>query len=340
MTAKQNERCAIQLEPGRSIKLVPEPNAEYLNEQQLVDYREHRREFIEWVRTVGKNPEKREGYSDYTAYETAYRTARFDRWTWDQEDRYAFPSQPEHADEYMDDVVAFRDVSTSTKGKVEEALMRYYRWASEATHVAAWDRDQRFRSGGGDAPRDYLTRRERRLIRDAALNTDGGWETTSLVLTSLDAALRPVEVRRARPAWVDVNNQLLRIPREESSKNADNWRVSITSRTTTALDRWLTERADTEKYDDRDELWLTRNSTPWSSRSLSRLIERLCDYAGIDTGGRSMTWYSIRHSTGTYMTAERDLKAAKDQLRHKSAKTTMKYDQVPVEDRRNALDNM
>lgn len=40
------------------------------------------------------------------------------------------------------------------------------------------------------------------------------------------------------------------------------------------------------------------------------------------------------------MDAERDLKAAKDQLRHKSAKTTMKYDQVTTEGCHNALDNM
>jgi integrase len=172
------------------------------------------------------------------------------------------------------------------------------------------------------------------------LNSGYGWDIVSLVLTSLDAAFRPVEVQRAHPGWVDVDNMLLRIPREDSSKNEDNWRVSVIKRTATALDRWLDKRDDDAMYDDRDELWLTREATPWSSRSLSRLIKRLCDDAGIETGGRSMTWYSIRHSTGTHLTAERDLKAAKDQLRHKSSKTTMKYDQVPVEDRRGALENM
>lgn len=40
------------------------------------------------------------------------------------------------------------------------------------------------------------------------------------------------------------------------------------------------------------------------------------------------------------MTKERDLAAAKAQLRHKNAKITMKYDKVPVEDRREALDRM
>lgn len=340
MTAKESERYAVRLGDGRELKLVPNPNQEQLNEKQLIDYVEYRRDWVEWLRTIGKNPEKREGYSDYTVYETAYKTARYDRWVWSQEGRYTVPPEPERATEYMDENVAYRDVTNATKGKTEEALIRYYRWASDTSHVAEWGREQRFRSGGGDAPRDYLTRRERRLVRETALEHGDGWRVTSLVLTSLDAGLRPVEVARARPEWVDTQNMLLRIPREDSSKNADNWRVSLTSRTVTALDNWLDERAEESMYGDRDALWLTREATTYGSRSLARLLRRLCDDAGIDSGGRSLTWYALRHSVGTLMTAERDLKATKDQLRHKSAKTTMKYDQVPVEDRRDALDNM
>jgi len=44
-----------------------------------------------------------------------------------------------------------------------------------------------------------------------------------------------------------------------------------------------------------------------------------------------------RHSTATYMAREEDLAAAQAQLRHKSPQTTMRYDQAPVEDRRDAL---
>jgi len=40
------------------------------------------------------------------------------------------------------------------------------------------------------------------------------------------------------------------------------------------------------------------------------------------------------------MTREEDLAAAQAQLRHRSAATTMKYDNAPVEDRRDALDRM
>jgi integrase len=177
-------------------------------------------------------------------------------------------------------------------------------------------------------------------VREAALSVGNGWKIASIVMTSLDAALRPVEVGRARREWVDVDNAVLRIPVEDSSKNKDNWRAALTSRTATALDNWLEERADNSMYDDTDNLWLTREATPYGSRSLSRLLSRLAAEAGIDERGRSLTWYAIRHSTGTALVDERDLKAAKDQLRHKSPKTTMKYDNVDVDTRRNALDNI
>lgn len=340
MTAS-NERCDIQIEPGRSIRIIPDSNAEQLNEQQRIDYEDHRWNFITWLRERGKNPEAREGYSDYSTYGTTYRTARFDRWVWGEEGRYSFPPKPEHADEYIDEVVAFRDVTTSTKGKTEESIIRYFNWLETRFSGCDWDRDQQFRSGGEDKPRDYLTRRERRLIRETVMsNDDDGWKITSLILTSLDTGLRPVEVRRAVVDWVDIDNKMLRIPKEDSSKNEDNWRVAITSRAATALTHWLRERRGREKYDGRDELWLTRESTPYTSKSLRRLIERLCRDAGIELGGRSMTFYSIRHSVGTYVTEERDLKAAKDQLRHQSARTTMKYDQVSAAKRREVLEKL
>lgn len=69
-------------------------------------------------------------------------------------------------------------------------------------------------------------------------------------------------------------------------------------------------------------------------------MERLCEEAGISTANRKVTWYSIRHSVGTYMTREEALAAAQAQLRHKSEMTTMKYDQTPGEDRKDALNRM
>lgn len=339
MTASNHEHSTVDLETERSITLAPAANAEYLNEQQLADYREYRREFIRWIREEGKNPEAYEGYSDYTAYETAYRTARYDVWAWREVGQYTVPPTPKHATDYISEDVVHRDVASSTKGKIEEALARYHDWTHRTHRAPEWDHEQIFDSSGGDAPRDFLTRRERRKIREAALAT-GDWKEASIILTALDAALRPVEVRRARPEWVDVDNELLRIPREESSKNERDWRTSLTRRSANALDEWLDVRAHDTAYDDTDALWLTRVGTRYSSRSLSRLVKRLCEDAGIDATARKISMYSIRHSTGTYLTAERDLAATKAQLRHKSAETTMKYDNTPPEQRRDALNDI
>lgn len=275
--------------------------------------------------------------------------------------------------------VAYSDNAQATKGKIEEMLKRYFRWLAQKYGTDEWEPTFSFESGGTSQPRDFLTTEERRLIRETALSHGSipsynslsaeqrnqwksyvgkvldkpidevtpddwdsidGWKITSIVWASLDAGLRPVEVGRAKTTWVDTANEVLRIPHEESSKNRENWIVSITERTASALERWLEERERYERYDDTDLLWLTTHGNPYGSQSLGRLLKRLCDDAGIRTENRQLSWYTIRHSVGTYMTAERDLAATKAQLRHKSVKTTMKYDQVPVEDRRDALDRM
>jgi len=373
-----DNRIDANLDPGRNIKIVPSANRERLSEKQIVDYHSYRESFLKWLLHLGKNPEKAIGYSPYTVYETGYRAAAFDRWVWEQEGKYRLPPDTDDADEYMQEV-AYSDNAQSTKGKIEEMLKRYFRWLSQKYGSSKWEPTFSFESGGISQPRDFLTIEERRQLREAALNHGSipsynnlsveernqwksyvskvldkpiddvtpddwncidGWKITSIVWVSLDAGLRPVEVGRAKTTWIDTTNEVLRIPHEESSKNRENWIVSITERTASALERWLQEREQYDRYDGTDTLWLTTHGNPYSSQSLGRLLKRLCTDAGIRTENRQLSWYSIRHSVGTYMTAERDLAATKAQLRHKSVKTTMKYDQVPVEDRRDALDRM
>ncbi|MFC7195475.1 tyrosine-type recombinase/integrase [Halosimplex aquaticum] len=139
---------------------------------------------------------------------------------------------------------------------------------------------------------------------------------------------------------MDTENAVLRIPADESSKNRDNWVVSLRDDTAEALENWLEERSYIPMYDDTDALWLTQKGGRYKSQSLGRLLRRLCDRVGIEHENRKMSWYSIRHSVGTWMTREEDLAAAQAQLRHKTPETTMKYDAAPPDDRRDALDKM
>lgn len=360
------------------IPVVPPTSEERLSERELVDYRSLRESLIQWSLNIGKNPDQAEGYAYDTVRARANRLDIFYRWVWDQEDGYTATVTHEHADQYMQEL-AYGDSSDTHKANVQKAIKMLFKWRHHQYGDDLWDPKMSFSGRTSTQPRDFLTRDERAKIREAALEYGStphyksldpderqewkaylaqrfekpkraigkddfaranGFKIPSLVWTSLDAGLRPIEVERATTSWVDVENCLLRIPQEESSKNRDNWIVSIQERTARALDEWLDERNLYPRYESTDALWLTREGNPYGSSALKYLLNRLCDIADIPTENRQMSWYAIRHSVGTYMAREEGLAAAQSQLRHRSSHTTMKYDQAPVEDRRDALDRM
>lgn len=360
------------------IKVVLEPTVERLDERQLMDYREHREALLEWLLVFGKEPEKAEGYAHATVKGTAQRLDRFYRWVWDEEGGYTTDVTHAHADAFMK-VLARRDESDYSRNNTQSAIKRLFKWKHYERGGDPWDPEIVFSEPSSSGPRDFLTRDERRKVREAAFDYGSipsygdlspeerdrwkaylaqrlskhksdvtpddwdkanSWKFPSLVWTSLDAGLRPVEVERAKITWVDTENAVLRIPREESSKNDGNWTVSLRPQTAKALARWVDEREQYDLYDGRDELWLTRFGNPYGRSSLRRVLLKLFEIAEIPTENRQVSWYAIRHSVGTYMAREEGLAAAQSQLRHKSVRTTMQYDQVPVEDRRDALDKI
>lgn len=361
------------------ITLVTGPSANRLNERQLIDYRAERRDCIEWLLALGKNPDEAEGYARGTVDPRSHRMDIFYRWVWKREGGYTAEITPAHGDAWMQ-ALAREDASTAHKSNCQKAAQMLLKWRHYRRGEDEWEPDIRFTGGSTTTqPRDYLTREERTKIREAALEygsvpaysdlspeqrdrwkaylaqrfekpkdevvpTDwkraNGWKIPSLTWTSLDSGLRPVEVCRAVTGWVDIDNSLLRIPKEHSAKNRGNWTVSLQDRTAEMLGRWLEQRQTHPMYDDTDALWLTREGNCYGSSALIHVLERLCNLAGIDTENRKMSWYSLRHSTGTYMTREEDLAATQAQLRHRSPQTTMKYDQTPPEERRDALDRM
>lgn len=361
------------------VKVIPEPSKEYLCSRTLLDYEDHRKNLIEWLLVFGKDPEKGEGYASETVRNSAYRLDKFYRWVWSEEDQYTTRITHSHANNYMK-ILAMGDESNYSKTNTQCAIKRLFKWKHYEHNGEMWDPDITFSEpSASSAPRDFLTLEERTKIREAALSYGSipgyndltpsdrdkwrsylaqrfgkkksnvnpadweranSWKFPTIVWVSLDAGLRPVEVKRAKVSWVDVENAILRIPKEESSKNEGNWVVSLQERTAKALDRWLKERRQYKLYENSDRLWLTRFGNPYQASSLRQLLIKLFDIAAIPTKNRQVSWYTIRHSVGTYMTREEGLAATQAQLRHKSEKTTMRYDQTPVEDRRDALNRM
>ncbi|QRV15457.1 site-specific integrase [Haloterrigena salifodinae] len=356
-----------------TIVLVPEPTREQLNTKQRTDYRHHREELINWMLHLGKDPDSAKGYSFDVVRRRSHDTDIFYRWVWENYDGYTTAITTDHADAYTQEL-AYSDYSESHKSNIQKSLKMFFRWKG-----VDWEPKITFTGSTATSPQDYLTREERQRLREAALEWDSipayaamspeerqrwkeylsyqydkpvsavqpsdfenaeGFKYASLICVSLDAGLRPIEVGRATVQWVDIDNAVLRIPKEESSKNRENWIVSLRRSTAELLQNWLRERQLYDKYEDSSQLWLTRHGNPYSSSSLKYVLEKIAEVADINTENRSLTWYSLRHSVGTYMAREEGLAAAQSQLRHQSPRTTFKYDQAPIEDRRNALDRM
>ena len=257
------------------IVVIPEKSQNYLNERQLLDYRSHREQLIRWTLTLGKNPEKAEGYAHETARARSYRLDRFYRWVWqNQTDGYTLEITTDHANKYLK-YLAYQEHSKTFKASCQKAIKMLFKWQNfQQGKEIDWEPVINFNQYNGTSqPRDFLTREERRKLREASLEHGSvphynsvtpeerdkwkahlaqrfgkpkeeigmddwkranSWKEPSIIWTAMDAGLRPIEVGRARVSWVDLENGLLRIPREDSSKNTENWTVSLLERTTTS----------------------------------------------------------------------------------------------------------
>lgn len=323
--------------------VVTEAAESYLNQRQLLDYRSEREDCLQWLLAYGKNPSEAKGYASGTVKPRCYRMDRFYRYVWEKEGGYTVNLTHDHADSWMDHL-AHRDVSATHKVNCQKSIKMLYKWLHHQRGLGQWSPEITFSADRSTNPRDYLTKEERRSIRDAALeygsvpnynnltpaardrwkqylaqrfekpksevtpddwDRANGWKIPSLVWVSLDAGLRPTEVKRSTISWIDTDNCVLRIPKEDSAKNRDNWVVGLRERTAEMLQNWCEQRRTYPEYDETDAIWLTRKKNPYGVSSLRYLLHKLCEIAGINTANRQMSWYTIRHSVGTYMTRKR-----------------------------------
>jgi site-specific recombinase XerD len=356
------------------IKIVPDMAKGILNKRELSDYRNHREKLLEWTLIEGKNPEEMEGYAESTMKPHAYRIDGFYRFVWDEEREYTTEVTHEHVEQFIR-TLKQTDDSDSHKSKCVDSLKILFRWRHHELDEEMPDIKNPFSSGGSNNPKDYLTSKERERIRQAAYehgripvedkSEEGleelrthlaqrfgvkkdevcieelrSWKVPSLVEVSLDTGLRPCEVEKASVEWIDLENNRMMIPMEESSKNSNNWETVISESTAETLEKWLKEREDMDMYEKTDKIWLTSNDNPYNKNSLRDLMHRLFEKAGIDKEGRQASWYTIRHSTGTYLSEDKGLQHTTAQLRHDSKDTTKAYVHPPVEKRKEGIESL
>jgi len=346
----------------------------------LGDYRDFKQEVLTWLATYGKNPEKGEGLADTTLKSTHYKLETIFRWLWDYEERYTTELTPAEADRFIRLLNMSDSMIDSSVLHHIKVIKRYFKHHNH-THGTdwEWEPDLDLSQANGEE-RDYLHRGAFKQLYSAALEYDSfksyhsvspeerdriktylarregipkeeigpdefrdanSWKIPSLIAVTLDTGLRPIEVGRATVDWVNLESHELNIPKEESTKNEAYWNCTLKNRTVNVLERWLDERATYDKYQGRDELWLTKKGTEYSSKSCNYLLRRLIEEGNVSIPkNKDVTWYSIRHGVATHWANHVGPHHAKEQLRHKSVTTTMKYLHSDSETRSSAVEQI
>ncbi len=152
------------------------------------------------------------------------------------------------------------------------------------------------------------------------------WKIPSIVGSTKCAGWRPALIGRMQVDWYFPDEQKIVIPGEYAVKNNEEWEQTLNQDAAMALDNWLEQRSNMEKYDSRSEMWLTRKGNPYSSDPLNDLLDNLIEESGISHRDRKLVWYSFRHYVGTYVYDEyQDLKLVADTLRQKSTAAAACY---------------
>ena len=328
------------------------------------DYRSFKEELLAWLASYGKNPIKQEGLALSTLRNTHYKLEIVYRWKW-RENGYTTDFTPKDADDYLELQYRWGDIQDSSLTHHVKAIKRLflYKNHTEGTNYE-WDCPYELSQKNGDE-RKYLRKSYFRPLYQAALDfgsvtsyynknlTDderdrlkahlaqrleipkehvgpeefkraNSWKVPSMIGVTLDTGLRPVEVGRAKTTWVNSRDGELNVPKNESTKNEAHWNCSLSQKTVTALEKWQEERSTYLKYRETDALWLTKNGNPYGSTSCNRLLRKLMSRSSTDFPD-DITWYSIRHGVATYWANEVGIHHAKEQLRHESVQTTLKY---------------
>jgi len=216
------------------IRVVTEPSREFLKQRQVVDYRSKRESCLKWLMTFGKDPEKAEGYARTTVKRRASRMDIFYRWLWDEEGQYVADITHDHADAFLKQL-AYEGRSNADRSNHLKAFQMLMKWRHyELGHDEYEPAGTFYDDDSASQPRDYLTHEESSRIREAALEYESilgyndlspdqrdrwkaylaqrfekpkvdvspqdwkcanGWKIPSLVATSLNTGLRPIEIR-------------------------------------------------------------------------------------------------------------------------------------------------
>jgi integrase len=354
------------------LPIVTKGSAAQLDDKQQLLYEDHRKKLARWALTMGKTPAKAEGYARETVKMRLYRLDKFYRFVWNRRGGFTVEVSTEDADAWSRHL-AKTDNTQTYNAAYQKGVKMLFKWRrDEYGEPISWDPVITFSSNtSATASRHYFALDTLTRLADASIEFDSlpsrdsvtpaerneidqylamrfgkakaditaedwaradSWKTAAMIHMTIDAGLRNKEVKQAKVSWIDWDAKALRIPADDAVKSSEPWDAALREQTVLILEKWVEERDLYEKYDGSDHLFLTRYGNPYNSNALNRL----CDEADVDADQAS--WYSFRRSMVTHLQSQAGHKGTQLQARHKSPETTMRYDQSPLESRREALE--
>jgi len=140
------------------------------------------------------------------------------------------------------------------------------------------------------------------------------------------SGLRVSELVGLNLEHVDLNESLARVHGKGNKERI----VPFGSKASQALKDYLQERQHIAGYRELDAVFLNKNGTRLSARSVQRLVAKVTETTGLN---KSATPHTIRHSFATHMLGSgADLRSIQELLGHKSLSTTQRYTHVGVEE--------
>jgi integrase len=280
-----------------------------ISPRHVNDYEDFKTSYVGWFANIGKNPNKNIGYSENTVEQISMKTDQMFRYFWKVNNGYVTVLDPQDADELMKSVER-GDWGNANILTFKKTVKRYFKWLKHEkdTDHTGWDCPIEV-SEKKRTQRDYFRRHEFDDLYNATLshgsvknygectpddraafktvlaqrfeipaeevgrqefNRANSWKIPSLIATTLDVGLRPVEIGNAKVSWVNLADKSIDIPAKEATKSDNDWKCSISTKTSRTLRRWLDERKAYSKYDDSDNLWLNRIGNAYTSSSRIR----------------------------------------------------------------------
>lgn len=109
--------------------IVGETARDYLENRRYTDYYDYKKKLLRWLQTMGKNPEKAEGYADSTLANVTYKVDLFNVWNWKETGHYSTRLTTDRADAHMMHLVMEGDRYSDTyKDIVQKCLKRVFKY--------------------------------------------------------------------------------------------------------------------------------------------------------------------------------------------------------------------